>query len=103
MSQLDDLLKLWTETQNVEDIINSGFLKDQKAIQDRLAQKSGDDFKTAITLMSQISSAISLYIADLDEKKKEVKAQIDQNLKSAQACISYGSASGIEKKGKDKD
>jgi hypothetical protein len=45
-----------------------------------------------------MSSALSAYINGLDHEKSEVKGQIDNNLKSAKACISYVATTKLDKK-----
>lgn len=98
MSKLDDLLKLWTETEDVEKIINAGFLKDQKAIQADLDAKPDAEKVVALNTLSQMSSALSDYINGISDEKEDVKTQIDNNLKSAKACISYGTTAKLDKK-----
>lgn len=98
MNKLDDLLKLWTETQDVEEIISAGFLQDQKAIQADLDKKPDAEKAIALDILSQMSSALSAYINGLDHEKSEVKGQIDNNLKSAKACISYVATTKLDRK-----
>lgn len=103
MNILNDLLAKWKENKDVEALINDGFLENQKAIQISLDEKSETEKNDALKVLAEIATALAGHISELDVLKTEIKGQIEQNLKSAQACLSYGSASGIEKKGRDRN
>ncbi len=103
MTQLDDLLNQWKKDRNIESLFDAGFFEDQKVIQDGLEIKKDSEFDDALKTLSEIATALTSYISQLDAEKSEVKNQIDQTAQSAKACISYGSTSNIENRGKDKD
>lgn len=103
MTQLDDLLNQWKQDRNIETLFNAGFFENQQAIQDGLKNKKDSEFNDALKTLSEIATALTAYIEQLDAEKAEVKKQIDQSVQSAKACISYGSTSDIENRGKDKD
>ncbi len=103
MTQLDDLLNEWKKNKNAESLIESGIVIDQKAIQAGLDKKNDKEKTEALEILSDISSALTLYIADTENLKQDTKEQIDTNLKSSKACLKYGLTTDIEKRGKNKD
>lgn len=103
MDKLNSILETWTKNRNIEELISLGSFSNPDAIQDSLNQYSDDKREKTVLLLDEITTALQVYISDLTEQRNSTKEQIDATLKSAQACLSYGSALGLgSDKGKRK-
>lgn len=103
MDILDSILEKWTKEKDVESLISEGLFTDLNAIQLSLDKLSGERKDSTVTTLNEIQSAILLYIEHMSAEKLETQNQIDSNLMSEKACLSYGSSIDIQNKGKGKD
>jgi hypothetical protein len=101
MDTLDSILKKWNKDKDVESLISEGLFSDQTAIQSSLDKLSGAKKDSVLAQLDEIESALRDYITAIDQDKKVIKKQIDANLKSAKACLSYGSSIDIQNRGKE--
>ena len=101
MDKLGSILEKWNKSKDVESLISEGLFSDQTAIQSSLDKLSGAQRDHVLTQLDEIETAIRDYIAGIDKEKVAVKKQIDGTLKSAKACLSYGSSIDIQNKGKE--
>lgn len=101
MDKLGSILEKWNKSKDVESLISEGLFSDQTAIQSSLDKLSGAQRDHVLTQLDEIETAIRDYIAGIDKQKTAVKKQIDGSLKSAKACLSYGSSIDIQNKGKE--
>lgn len=101
MDKLGSILEKWNKSKDVESLISEGLFSDQTAIQSSLDKLSGAQRDHVLTQLDEIETAIRDYIAGIDKEKIAVKKQIDGTLKSAKACLSYGSSIDIQNKGKE--
>lgn len=101
MDRLSSILQKWNHEKDVESLIAQDLFADQNAIQSEL-DKLPDPLKTeALSTLGEIQSALQNYIVQIDSEKQDIKAQIDNNIKSKNACLSYGSSIDIEKRRHD--
>ena len=101
MDTLGSILEKWNKDKDVESLISEGLFSDQTAIQSSLDKLSGAQKDHVLGQLDEIETAIRDYIANLDDGKKVIKKQIDATLKSAKACLSYGSSIDIQNKGRE--
>lgn len=103
MDTLDRILKIWSEGQDVETLIAQDLFSEQAAIQADLDKLPDPQKDAALSVLNDIQSALQTYIVNVDTEAKAIKAQIDNTLRSKNACLSYGSSIDIEKRGKKDD
>lgn len=101
MNTLDSILENWNKNKDVEHLISEGLFSDEAAIQSAIEKLDGDDKARALSQLGEIELAIRAYIEGIDIEKKDIKRQLDATLKSAKACLSYGSSIDIQNKGRE--
>ena len=101
MDILDSILEKWEKNKDVESLISEGVFSDQTAIQSSLEKLTGSQRTHVLKQLDDIELAIRAYIEGIDKEKKDIKKQLDSTLKSAQACLSYGSSIDIQNKGRE--
>lgn len=101
MDQLNSILKMWNEKKDIEDLISLNLFTDQSAIQSELERLPEPARAGALSTLGEIQSALQAYIVDMDSEKQKVQQQIDANIKSQKACLSYGSSIDIDKRHSD--
>lgn len=100
MDKLNGLLENWRTTKNIENVLNSGFSFDPESVQDYLKTVSADNREKVIAELNEMMDALKAHIIEIQNQQSDVAAQIDKNLVSAKACISYGTADMLGKKDK---
>lgn len=99
MDELKTYIKTWEETGSIAAILEKGLtLPPPEKVQSYLAglppaERDGIRQKLATTMI-----ALEEYAAALEKENALIKAQLDQNLKTAKACLSYNSADLINRK-----
>ena len=101
MDILDSIPEKWEKNKDVESLISEGVFSDQTAIQSSLEKLTGSQRTHVLKQLDDIELAIRAYIEGIDKEKKDIKKQLDSTLKSAQACLSYGSSIDIQNKGRE--
>jgi hypothetical protein len=101
MDILDSILENWNKNKDVGSLISEGLFTDETAIQSSLEKLTGQQKAYAFSQLEEIESAIRTYIEGIDQEKKGIKKQLDATLKSAKACLSYGSSIDIQNKGRE--
>lgn len=101
MNILDSILEKWNKNKDVESLISDGLFSDETAIQSSLEKLEGADKVNVLNQLNEIEAAVQAYIEGIDAEKKDIKKQLDANLKSAKACLSYGSSIDIQNKGRE--
>lgn len=101
MDILDSILEKWNKNKDIESLISEGLFSDQTAIQSSLEILSEEQRTHVLRQLDEIELAIRTYIEGIGKEKKDIKAQLDATLKSAKACLSYGSSIDIQNKGKE--
>lgn len=101
MDILDSILEKWEKNKDIESLISEGVFSDQTAIQSSLEKLTGSQRTHVLKQLDDIELAIRAYIEGIDKEKKDIKKQLDSTLKSAQACLSYGSSIDIQNKGRE--
>lgn len=101
MDQLNSVLKMWAEKRDIEEFISLNLFADQSALQSELERLPAPLRDSALSTLGEIQSALQTYIVDMDNEKQKVQDQIDANIRSKQACLSYGSSIDIDKKNND--
>jgi hypothetical protein len=102
MNKIDSVLESWKNNKDVEQLIANDVFSDPNAIRSYLDGLSAGDRDGASVTLTEIQRALEIYISNTASEKHDLKEQIDNALKSTQACASYGSASGLGKKPRDK-
>ncbi|OIN85761.1 MAG: hypothetical protein AUJ12_08130 [Alphaproteobacteria bacterium CG1_02_46_17] len=97
MELLEKTLTEFMKTRDIEKFLASGISLKPEKIQSYILSLPEDRQKDVRAQLTEVMNALSSYIEKLDIEKAEIKEQIDQNLKSVQACLSYGSAQGLTK------
>lgn len=100
MNILDSILEKWNKDKDVESLISEGLFSDQTAIQSSLDKLSGSQRTHVLDQLNEIELAIQTYIDGISKEQKDIKQQLDATLKSAKACLSYGSSIDIQNKGR---
>ena len=98
MNILDSIIDKWNKNKDVESLLSEELFSDQTAIQSSLDKLSGSQKEYALKQIGEIELAINAYIAEITQEKTEVKKQLDNTLKSAKACLSYGSSIDTQNK-----
>ncbi len=101
MDILDSIFQKWNKDKDIESLISEGLFSNQSAIQASLEKLSGHEREKAFNLLEEIQTVLQEYISRLDEDKNTIKKQMNKNLKSEKACLSYGSSIDIQNKGKE--
>ena len=101
MDKLDSILENWNKNRNVENLISEQLFSDETAIQTALEKLDGEHKASVLKELSEIETAIRLYIEGIDQEQKEIKKQMNATLNSAKACLSYGSSIDIQNKGRE--
>ncbi len=101
MDILDSILEKWNKEKDVKNLISGGLFSDQVAIQSTLEKLTGEQRTHVLKQLHEIELAIRSYIEEIDNEKKDIKIQLDATLKSAKACLSYGSSIDIQNKGRE--
>jgi hypothetical protein len=101
MDILGSILEKWNKNKDIETLISEGLFSDQTAIQASLEKLSEGQRTHVLQQLDEIELAIRAYIEGIDKEKKDIKSQLDATLKSAKACLSYGSSFDIQNKGKE--
>ncbi len=101
MNILDSILEKWNKDKDIEALISADFFSDPRAIEFALDRLNEDQKPGVIDQLNDIESALLSYIENVDQQKKDIQRQLDSTLKSAQACLSYGSSIDIQNKGKE--
>lgn len=90
MTILDSVLASWKENKDIESLITQKVFTDQDAIQACLTALPEKEKAQARNILNEIEEALLQHISELENSKNEVKEQIDNNNKTAQACLLYG-------------
>ncbi|MBE2191392.1 MAG: hypothetical protein IAE63_04360 [Alphaproteobacteria bacterium] len=98
MDQLEKLLEDFKTDQDIKKFLQSGISLDPENIQSHIQSLPLDKQTEIQSQLSSVMKALSGYIEELGREKDAIQDQIDDNLKSVQACLSYGSAQDISKK-----
>lgn len=101
MNILDSILEKWNRNKDIESLISEGLFSDETAIRSALERLPDLERAPILNQLNEIESAIILYIEEIDQEKKDIKKQLDATLKSAKACLSYGSSIDIQNKGRE--
>ncbi len=101
MNILDNIFEKWNKKNDIEYLISSGLLTDKDAIQKLLDNLNGAEKEKALSTLSEIQSALQVYISGMEQNIDEIKNQIDKTNKSEKACISYGSLINIQNNKKE--
>ena len=97
MIQLEKALSEFIETRDIEKFLTSGLSLDPEIIQPHILSLPEEQQLNVRSQLAEVMDALGAYIEQLDVEKTAIKMQIDQNLKSVQACLSYGNAQGLTK------
>lgn len=95
MDNLQKILEEFERTGNVQNVIDSGLSLDPLVLQTHIQTLPADRQDQFRTVLNDLLDALTIYIEDSAKEKEDIKKQIDGTLKSAQACLSYGSAQGL--------
>lgn len=101
MDILGSILEKWDKNKDVESLISEGLFSDQTAIQSSLDRLAGAQRIEVLAQLEEIELAVRTHMEEIEREKKGIKKQLDSTLKSAQACLSYGSSIDIQNKGKE--
>lgn len=101
MNILDSILENWNKNKDPESLISEGLFSDETAIQASLEKLAEPQRAHVLDQLNEMETAILAYIERIDGEKKDIKKQIDATLKSAKACLSYGSSIDIQNKGRE--
>lgn len=101
MNKLDSILEDWKKNRSVENLISEQLFSDETAIQTALEQLDGEHKDNVLKQLTDIEIAIQIYIEEVAKEQKEIKQQMNATLKSAKACLSYGSSIDIQNKGRE--
>lgn len=101
MDQLKSILEMWTEKRDIEEFISLNLFADQSALQSELESLPAPLRDSALSTLGEIQSALQTYIVETTNEKQDVQNQIDANLRSKKACLSYGSSIDIDKRHSD--
>lgn len=99
MDDLRTFISTWEETGSIAVVLEKGLLlppADQ--VQSFLASLPADEQETIRASLTRAMVALETYAVDLERETAEIKDQINQTVKSAQACLSYNSADKIKRK-----
>lgn len=92
---------MWTEKKDIEEFMSLNLFADQGALQSGLESLPQAAREEALATLGEIQSELQTYIVEMTNGKEDVQKQIDANLRSKQACLSYGSSIDIDKRHND--
>jgi flagellar hook-associated protein FlgK len=99
MNDLKTILSHWSVEKEIEVLLQNLPSLTTESVQSYVDQLPDDEEKKAtIKTFSEIVSHLKTYIETLQEQQKDIKSQIDQSVKSVQACLTYGATINIGKK-----
>jgi hypothetical protein len=99
MDDLKTFIKTWEETGSIAAILEKGVsLPPADEVQSYLAGLPEADREGIKQTLATTMIALEEYAAALEKENALIKAQLDQNLKNAKACLSYNSADFINRK-----
>ncbi len=102
MNKMDSVLENWKKNRDIEQLIANDVFSNPDAIRTYLEGLPIKERDAASATLAEILHALETFISNTASEKHDVKEQIDSALKSTQACASYGSASGLGNKPRDK-
>jgi hypothetical protein len=90
MANLNQALKVWKDSGNVEDLLPLlPDLSDVTAVQEYLEDLDEGTREALIADLESLSSAILSHLDSLKSEQSEIRRQMDNSEKSAKACLSY--------------
>lgn len=96
MDKLIELLDAYENTGDISIFLRPDVVLDQKKISSHLQSLDPAKREEMERRLATIETALSTFISELAQEKDAVKEQIDRNVKTVQACLSYGQTQGIE-------
>lgn len=100
MDTLEQLLEEFEKTKDISIFLASGVSLDPDTIRSHILSLHEEEQAEVESRLTDVAKALAEYITDLTHEKNEVQEQIDNNIKSVHACLSYGSAQGLGDKNK---
>lgn len=100
MNNLNQILDMWKDKKDIAEMISSGISFNPDQVQAYLNCLPPEEKEKATNLLKEMLGKLPEYIKDLEGLKAETKAQIEQNIKHANACLSYGATEHNSKKDK---
>lgn len=101
MDSLVKLLQDYKASKDISPFLESGVSLDPQTIQSHILALPEDEQQDIRQILSSLQKDLENYIAQAMQDLDEVKGQIDQNLKTSQACVSYTNAQDLGQKKKD--
>lgn len=99
MDDLKAFIKTWEETGSIAAILEKGLsLPEADKVQSYLAGLPETEQKSIRQTLATTMIALEEYATTLERENALIKAQLDQNLKNAKACLSYNSADLMNRK-----
>lgn len=99
MDTLRTFIQTWDETGSITAVLEKGLtLPPADEVQSFLAalpETEQDKFKVSL---ASAMIALETYAVNLEKETAEIKAQINQTVQTAKACLSYNSADKIKRK-----
>lgn len=93
MDKLSTFVREWNASGDIAALLEKGIqLPDAKEVQAHLATLPKAEQDVILTALGQAMTALEAHAANLEAEAAKIKTQIDQNLKTARACLSYSAA-----------
>lgn len=98
MGKLEAALAAFEKDKDIEAFVQSGATLDQEFLQSHIETLSPDARAAFMTVLQDLQSELSAYIARISGEQKAIKAQLDGAVQSTKACLSYGSTQTLAPK-----
>ncbi len=99
MDELRTFISTWEETGSIAVVLEKGLtLPPADQVQSFLASLPADESEKIRSSLTTAMAALETYAVELEKETAGIKEQINQTVKSAQACLSYDTVDKINRK-----
>lgn len=90
MKDLNKFVDAWEKTGSIEEIISQNLvLPPSEDVQAYLSSLPQDEHDRIRKSLNEALTALGAYTSQMEEEALSLKAQIDQNIQTSNACLAY--------------